>query len=386
MKRIPIEPREDWRETAQEHGFLFHSPDDDAYWDESAYYRFTLRQIEEDLEAPTEEIEQMCFAFVERAVKDDEVLKQLCIPEAFWDYIKSTWDQRQKNLYGRLDFSYDGRGPAKLFEYNADTPTALYESSIFQWVWLEQCAERGLIPKRVDQFNSIHEALVDAFGRLGIEGRLHLACGTGSDEDRGTIEYIADCAMQAGIETEMIYMEEIGIDGIGRFTDLNDYVIQTLFKLYPWEWLMTDEFGRHIKKSGVRFLEPAWKALLSNKGLLPFLWEMFEGHPNLLPAWFENDPRAGSIGANYVRKPILSREGANIGIFRDGERVLSTKGEYGAEGYIVQALHPLPDFSGKHPMIGSWLVASRACGICVREDDSLITTDNARFVPHVILD
>jgi glutathionylspermidine synthase len=112
----------------------------------AAYYRFTLRQIEDDLEDPAEEIEKMCFAVVERAVNDEEVLCRLAIPEPFWNHVAETWRRRGRNLYGRVDFSYDGHGPAKLLEYNADTPTTLYESSIFQWTWLEQAMERGLIP------------------------------------------------------------------------------------------------------------------------------------------------------------------------------------------------------------------------------------------------
>ena len=37
-------------------------------------------------------------------------------------------------------------------------------------------------------------------------------------------------------------------------------------------------------------------------------------------------------------------------------------------------------------MIGSWLVASQPCGIGIREDTSLVTGNNARFVPHIISD
>jgi len=147
---------------------------------------------------------------------------------------------------------------------------------------------------------------------------------------------------------------------------------------------MADDFGRHIPKSGVRFVEPGWKAILSNKGLLPLLWEMFEGHPNLLPAYFDGDPAAAALDGDFVRKPLFSREGANVEFFQDGERTISVEGDYGAEGHIVQALHPLPDFGGNYPMIGSWLVASQPCGICIREDASLVTGDNARFVPHII--
>ena len=160
--------------------------------------------------------------------------------------------------------------------------------------------------------------------------------------------------------------------------------IATLFKLYPWEWMMTDDFGQSIPDSGVTFIEPAWKAVLSNKGLLPLLWEMFEGHPNLLPAYFADDPRAAELEDGYVRKPIFSREGANVEMVRPGEPPLAVDGPYGAEGSIVQALHPLPVFEGNHTVIGSWLVASQPCGLCIREDDSPITKDSSRFLPHVI--
>ena len=385
MKRIPVEPREDWRETAEAHGFQFHTPDDELYWDESVYYRLTLEQIEKDLEDPTEELEQLCFQVVERALTDETVLMRLGIPEYFWNYITCSWRSQERNLYGRMDFAYSGNGPAKLLEYNADTPTALYESSIFQWVWLEQAIERDLIPRESDQFNSIHEALTQAWSSLGIKDVLHLACCKDTAEDEGTVEYMADCARQGGAETRLIYIEDIGINTKGQFTDLQDTPIETMFKLYPWEWMMSEEFGERVPGSNVRFIEPGWKAILSNKGLLPLLWEMFEGHPNLLPAYFDGDPAATALEGNYVRKPLFSREGANIEFFEGGEQTINKDGDYGAEGHIVQALNPLPHFNGNYPMIGSWLVASQPCGICIREDATLVTGDDARFVPHIIL-
>ncbi|MEX2453877.1 MAG: glutathionylspermidine synthase family protein [Rhodospirillaceae bacterium] len=386
MERIAVEPRADWRETAETHGFRFHTFDGEPYWDETACYRFTLREIEDDIETPAAEIEQMCFEVVERACGDEEVMRRLGIPSLFWDFVRNSWRNQERNLYGRLDFAYDGNGPAKLYEYNADTPTSLYESAIFQWVWLEEAAERGLVPEGCDQFNSIHEALTTAFGGMGIDGTLHVACTRDSAEDEGTVEYVADCARQAGVETRLIYIDDIGVDAKGRFTDLQDAIITDLFKLYPWEWIMTDDFGRHVPRSGVRFIEPAWKAVLSNKGLLPLLWEMFEGHPNLLPAFFDGDPAASVLSGDYVRKPLFSREGANVEIFMDGERTVAAPGDYGAEGRIVQALHPLPAFDGNYAMTGVWIVASEPCGLCIREDRSLVTANDARFLPHVILD
>ncbi|GAB6053236.1 glutathionylspermidine synthase family protein [Magnetospira thiophila] len=303
----------------------------------------------------------------------------------FWQPIAESWRTQQRNLYGRMDFVYDGTGPAKLLEYNADTPTALYESAVFQWVWLEQALERGIIPPGCDQFNSLHERLVEALALMGIAGPLHLTCARDSIEDRSTVSYLEDCAAQAGLENRFLFIDEIGLSPDGRFTDSEDTAISTLFKLYPWEWLLREDFGPHIPGSGCTFIEPLWKALLSNKGLMPLLWEMFEGHPNLLPSYFEGDPRAAALGQTYIRKPLLSREGWDISLIENGAPPQTPKiGPYGDEGFILQAYQPLPDFDGHRPVCGVWLIASQAAGLGLREDRSWITGNDARFVPHVI--
>ena len=386
MQRIPTAQRPDLEQTALEHGFEFNPGEGVPYWDESAYYRFTLRQIEEDLEGRAEDIQNMCFEVLDRALKDESVFRCLRIPEPFWNFVADSWRNREKDLYGRMDFSYDGHGNAKLLEYNGDTPTTLYESAIFQWIWFEQAIERKIIPHNCDQFNELHEYMLEALSRLGIDGCLHLACVGDIEDDRGTVEYIEDCAQEAGLETCFLGMEEIGVDAQGQFTDLDDRIITTLFKLYPWEWMMEEEFGCHLPISSVHFIEPPWKAVLSNKGLLALLWEMFEGHPNLLPAYFEDDPRAASLSGTYVRKPLLSRQGWNVEIVRDGKKVFQNEGPYGREGHIVQAFHPLPEFDENFTLVGCWMVGGRAAGVCLREDRNWVTTEHARFVPHVIQD
>ena len=386
MRRIPVTERPDLARAAAEHGFEFNANDGIPGWDERAYYQFTMRQVEEDLEAPAEEIERLCFDVVARAVSDEVVLRRLGIAEPFWDYIADSWRNKDRNFYGRMDLSYDGEGPAKLLEYNADTPTALYESAVFQWEWLEQSVEQGLIPEGCDQLNDLHESLVRTFPLLGIEGLAHFACNQDIEDDKGTLDYLEECAREVGLETRFLAMEDIGIDDQGRFTDLDERVIETLIKLYPWEWIMAEAFGRQVPASGVRFIEPPWKAILSNKGLLPLLWSMFEGHPNLLPAYFEDDPGAAVLGDTYVRKPLVSRQGANIEIIRDGKTLFHSDGPYGEDAHIVQGFHALPEYDGNYPLVGCWLVASKAVGLCIREDRNLVTSKDARFIPHVILD
>lgn len=386
MQRIPVSERSGLAARAAEHGFEYSDRHGVTGWDESGYYQFTMRQIQEDLAAPAETLEGFCFEVVERAVNDEAILERLGIAEPFWDYLAQSWRDGEKNLTGRMDLSYDGAGPAKLLEYNADTPTALYESAVFQWEWLEQAAEEGLIPETSDQFNDVHEAIVQSFAVLEIEGLTHFACNTDIEDDKGTLEYLEECAGEAGLKTRLLAMSDIGLDDWGKFTDTEEDVITTLVKLYPWEWIMDEEFGRQVPASGVHFIEPPWKAILSNKGMLALLWEMFEGHPNLLPAYFEGDPGAEALAGTYVRKPLLGRQGANIQMYRDGALQLASEGPYGDGRQIVQGSATLPDYDGKYPLLGLWLIASKAAGLCIREGQSLITGPDASVVPHVILD
>lgn len=386
MQRIACAERPNWRAVADELGFRFHTPKGEPYWREDAYYAFTLKEIEDDLETPSGELEEMCFAIVDRACRDEALLERLKIPPVYWDYVADSWRNQEKNLYGRMDFSYDGQGPAKLLEYNADTPTALYEAAVFQWRWLEDLQADGRFSQDADQFNSIHETLIEAFEAFGVEGPLHLACETNSDEDLGTIEYLGDCAEQAGLRAFLLPMDAIGLTEAGGFVDGEGRPMSTLFKLYPWEWMFQDDFAAHLGPSGLRLIEPPWKSILSNKGLMPLLWEMAPEHPNLLPSFFSDNIDVDALGPDFVRKPIFSREGANIEIVEGGRSVESAGGPYGAEGSIVQALAPLPAMDGMHPVLGVWLIASRPAGLGIREDVGRITTDDSRFTPHMILD
>ncbi|UGY29357.1 glutathionylspermidine synthase family protein [Bradyrhizobium septentrionale] len=366
MQRIACPERDDWQTTAENAGFTFHSIDGERYWDERAYYAFTLDEIERDIEAPTGEIDAMCLELAGRAVKDERYLRRLKIPEAYWDLIAVSWRRKNPSLYGRLDLKFSGSGPAKLLEYNADTPTSIFEAAVFQWTWLEQAIARNIIPKRADQFNSIHEALIGAWKTIGATHPLHLTGLTGNAEDAGTLAYLEDTAAQAGLKTTLLDIEQIGLRNDGQFVDLDECPIRLAFKLYPWEWMFHDAFGKNLAAAPTQWIEPPWKAILSNKGILPLLWEMFPNHPNLLPAYFEDDPQAAQLGTSYVRKPIYSREGANVELVSAGLTLVAEEGPYGAEGFIRQALAPLPNFSGQYPVLGSWLVDHTPCGLSIR--------------------
>jgi glutathionylspermidine synthase len=385
VRRIACLERDDWRTTAEASGFDFHTLDGERYWDERAYYGFTLDEIERQIETPTGEIDAMCLELVGRAVGDERLLRRLKIPEAFWPLIGASWRRDDASLYGRLDLSFDGRGPAKLLEYNADTPTSIFEAAVFQWTWLEQAIERQIIPRHADQFNSIHESLIEAWKKAGAGRHLHLAGTIANAEDAGTLAYLEDTARQAGLGTTLLDIEAIGLRDDGRFVDLDNREIKLAFKLYPWEWMFQDAFGKWLAEAATRWIEPPWKAVLSNKGILPLLWEMFPGHPNLLAAYFDDDPDAARLGASFVRKPLYSREGANVALINQGVATLEQQGPYGAEGFIRQAVAPLPNFSGQYPVLGSWLIDHVPCGLSIREDLNPITGNTSRFLPHAIL-
>ncbi|MBU3893413.1 glutathionylspermidine synthase family protein [Serratia sp. JUb9] len=385
MKRIAIEERPDWQAKAAEFGFNFHTMYGEPYWREDAYYQFTLAQIEE-IESVTEELHQMCLQVVEKVVASDALMAKFRIPKHTWEFVRSAWRTGAPSLYSRLDLAYDGVNPPKLLENNADTPTSLYEAAFFQWIWLEDQINAGKLDPQADQYNSLQEKLIERFAELKAHhgfGLLHMACCQDSEEDRGTVQYLQDCAQEAGVPTEFLFMEEIGLGEKGQFTDLQNQVIGNLFKLYPWEFMLREMFSTKLEDAGVRWLEPAWKSILSNKALLPMLWEMFPNHPNLLPAYFAEDEHPPL--EHYVVKPLFSREGANIRIVQNGQEVANVDGPYGEEGMIVQQFHPLPQFEGSYTLIGSWLINDQAGGIGLREDRELITQDLSRFYPHIIL-
>ena len=390
MRRIAVQPRANFAARAAELGFSYHSTTGQPYWDESAYYAFSLREIEEGFEAPSSKLAALALELVDRVVRDSRLMQRLKIPAHAWDIIAESWKRQDPSLYGRFDFAFDGQGPAKLLEYNADTPTALYEAAVFQWAWLEDALAQNLLPKGADQFNSLHEALVARLGAIGplvsaTPVPFHMAGMNDVEEDRGFLDYLADCALQAGYEVKRLGMGDIGNRMSGPFVDLENQPISLLFKLYPWEWMFADDFSKSPSMKVTRFIEPPWKAILSNKGMLALMWEMEPKHPNLLPAFFEDDPAAASLAQGYARKPLYSREGANVSLVQAGAVVDAGDGPYGAEGYIRQGLAMPPGIEGNCPVIGSWIIGDQACGIGIREDNSPITKNTSRFVPHAIL-
>ena len=109
------------------------------------------------LEADVEVLHGMCLEAVDHVVTTER-FRDFAIPEYAWEGVAASWKRSDPHLYGRFDLRYGGDGPAVLLEYNADTPTTLLEASILQWNWLKDTHADD------DQWNSIHEKLVERWG------------------------------------------------------------------------------------------------------------------------------------------------------------------------------------------------------------------------------
>ncbi|SCB29330.1 glutathionylspermidine synthase family protein [Cupriavidus alkaliphilus] len=386
MQRIPQTPRRNWPRELEKVGFHFHSLDefnvprevDDHtffYWREDAAYAFSKQEVE-TLYAAAYDLNQRCLEAVQHVI-DHDLFARLAIDKDFAQLIRTSWDRDEPTLFGRFDMTLDPHGVPKLYEFNADTPTSLIESAVAQWYW------KDAVQPQADQFNSLHDALVARWQWLRNHYRnaslLHLACMFDSQEDICNTEYLMDTALQAGWSVKLVDLQEIGTDGHGNFYDADNVPMEVVFKLYPWEWMATSDYRDQLAHSPVRWVEPPWKAVLSNKAILPILWELFPGHPNLIEASF--DP--GHFAARpHAKKPFLSREGESVTLVTpEGDRV-HNPGEYGEEGFIYQAYEPARRFDGRYTTLGVWIVDDVPSGLCVREESGPIAKNTSFFVPH----
>ncbi len=380
MERRTFSPRENWQAKCEKEGLNFHTIGGEEYWQETAGYRFTLAQIE-SIEAATQELHDMCMDLVRDVVQKGDY-DAFGLPNWAPSLIECSWKAKHFHLYGRFDLMYNGR-EIKLLEYNADTPTALLEAAVIQWTWVQ---DQGL----PDQFNSIHDKLVARWRKARVDtglSHVHLvAMEEAGLEDWGTVNYLTETAIQAGINASLVSLETLGWDSQNKlFTDAKDDLIMGCFKLYPWEWMLQDEFGKNVAYSLTRFIEPVWKMLLSNKAILALLWQRHQGHPLLLPAYLEGEDKTSTASGRWIRKPLLAREGANASLVVDGTIESLSGSDFNPaydDSYIRQQWCQSPEFDGWHPVIGSWVIGDEAAGMGIREDKALVTGDLSRFVPH----
>ena len=410
MFRLNFAVRPNWRKSIEKYGYLNHLFQDAkvAYWVEQLEqpfcFHFTPLEVNL-LYRATRALHHLCLAMVEKIVESPnrtEYLRLLKIPEPFWSAIAISWQRESPEdhyLYGRFDLIL-ANDQVKVLEFNADTPTFLWEC-VYQWIWFEDLKKEGILPTQTDQFNSIDISLKQRFKTIGKAyalddsgAILHFLVTREAPEDVDTVLFMMSMAHEVGITSKLVYLDEFGIDQEGYPVDADGWRIFCLFKLYPWENLFTEiaqlncwGFVERLKSGQVRVIEPLWKSLLSNKGIWALLWQEFPLSRYLLPTYFEEDSSKAAETLRqsvYVRKPLLGREGASVSII-DPDPLINTlqerQSDYGQEGFILQQFCPPPDFAGYYPVIGSWFIDD-ACGMGVRADKSLITGNSSLFVPH----
>ncbi len=373
-------------------GFVWHTDSD-----ETSYISDELVVISEtEAEAYYEATNELYDMYVEAAehVIENNLFHEIGIPFNLVDVIKESWENDVHwHLYGRFDLAggIDNK-PIKLLEFNADTPTALFETAIIQWAILKQ---NNL--EEESQFNSLYEALIDNFKRLVTlqedvsnfeevyDGWSFLFTSVkGNAEEENTVKLLQHIATEAGYNTEFAYIDEIEFsdeDGI-VYNDIN---YELWFKLIPWEDIALEEsdlamlLTNIIKNQKAIIFNPAYTLLFQSKGLLKILWDLYPEHPLLLETSFEplEDQK-------QVMKPIFGREGGNVSILDANTNIIeSIEGDYENHKMVYQAYTELAtDAEGLSYQAGVFY-AYEACGLGFRKGGKIL--DNmSKFVGHVV--
>lgn len=375
-------------------GFYWHTDNDNTSYIADALVLVDNDEVEAYYEAANELYDM--FAKAGQYVIDNNLFHELNIPFNVVELIKNSWENDVHwHLYGRFDFAggVDGK-PIKLIEFNADTPTSLYETAIVQWAMLKA---NGMDESK--QFNTVFEALKENFKRLVVLGgdtedfakyydgwKILFSSIRGSIEDENTTRLLQIAANEAGFHTDFAYVDEVGFNGQeGIFK--GDENFEFWFKLIPWENIAIEEgdlallLDEIIREQKAIILNPAYTLMFQSKAFMKVLWDLFPNHPLLLETSFE--PLKGK---KQVEKRCFGREGANTIIYDNDMSVLAkVDGEYGNFKAIYQEYTELPtDKEGASYQAGVFF-AYEGCGLGFRKG-GLIMENFSKFVGHRIRD
>ena len=373
-------------------GFVWHTDSDESSYISDELVVLTEQEAEAYYEA-TNELYDMYVTAAEHVVEND-LFHEISIPFNLVKIIKESWENDVHwHLYGRFDLAggLDGK-PIKLLEFNADTPTALFETAIIQWAMLKQ---NGM--EESSQFNATYEALIDNFKRLVIleenvsdfeeryDGWKFLFTSVrGNSEEENTVRLLQHIATESGYETEFAYIDDVEFDEEEGISYQGESY-ELWFKLIPWEDIALEEsdlamiLTNIIKNQKAIIFNPAYTLLFQSKGLLKILWDLYPDHPLLLESSFE--PLEGQ---KQVKKPIFGREGGNVSILDENANAIeSVEGDYENHKMVYQAYTELAtDAEGLSYQAGVFY-AYEACGLGFRKGGKIL--DNmSKFVGHIV--
>lgn len=374
-------------------GFTWHTDSDGT-----CYISDELVEVTQDeAEAYYEAVNTIYDMYVEVAehVIDNNLFFELGIPFNLVDVIKKSWENDVHwHLYGRFDLAggIDGK-PIKLIEFNADTPTGLFETALLQWAILKH---NDMDEEK--QFNNVYEAISENFKRLitlfddttvfaeRYDGwKILFSSIEGNDEEEATTKLLQQMATDAGFNTGFEYLQNVKFKD-NAICDADDNEYEYWFKLYPWEDIAIDEPELATMLTNIMLnqkaivLNPAYTLLFQSKGMLKILYDLFPDSPYLLKTSFEP-----LKDVKHVEKTVFGREGANTAIIDiNGEILEHTDGPYDNYKKIYQEYVEFPtDVKGDKYQAGVFF-AYEACGISFRKGGEIM--DNmSKFVGHVIV-
>ncbi len=372
-------------------GFVWHTDSDKTSYVSNELVLLSQEEAQSYYEA-TNELYDMFVAAGDYII-ENELFHEVGIPFNLVELVKQSWESDiHWHLYGRFDLAggIDGK-PIKLIEFNADTPTALFESAIIQWAILKL--------NKMDeenQFNFIYEALVNNFKRLVTlkedvsnfeelyEGWKFLFSSIkGNGEEENTVKLLQYIAKEAGFNTEFGFIDEVDFDENGIYYNEDKY--ELWFKLIPWEDIAIEEpdlamlLTKVVENKEAIIFNPAYTLMFQSKAILKILWDLYPNHPLLLETSYE--PLEGK---KQVVKPIYGREGESVKILDENGNLLAGKdGEYDNHKMVYQEFIELPkDSSGNYYQAGVFY-AYEACGVGFRKGEAILN-NMSKFVGHVV--
>jgi glutathionylspermidine synthase len=378
--------------TLEELGFSWHTDNDG-----SKYVSDELVTISTDeAEAYYEAVNEIYDMYAEAAefVITNNLFFELGIPFNLVDAIKKSWENDVHwHLYGRFDLSGGIDGKAiKLIEFNADTPTGLFETALLQWAILKHNNMNEQM-----QFNNVYEAISENFKRLitlfddtedfdeRYDGwKILFSSIQGNAEEEATTRLLQQMATDAGFNTGFEYLQNTHFDENGVF-DAHDNSYEYWFKLYPWEDIAIDEpelatiLTSIMQNQQAIIINPAYTLLFQSKGMMKILCDLFPDSPYLLKTSFEP-----LKGIKQVEKTVFGREGANTKIINaDASIETQNDGPYGNYKKVYQEyVEFAKDAKGAKYQAGVFF-AYEACGLSFRKGGEIL--DNmSKFVGHVI--
>jgi len=372
-------------------GFVWHTDSDESSYISDELVVLSKKEAEAYYQA-TNTLYEMYIEAAEHVIENN-LFHEIGIPFNLVDIIKESWENDVHwHLYGRFDLAGGlNDAPIKLLEFNADTPTALFETAIVQWAMLKQ---NGL--EESSQFNATYEALLDNFKRLvtleedvstfeeRYDGWKFLFTSIrGNSEEENTVRLLQHIATEAGFETTFAFMDDVEFDDEGIYYQEESY--ELWFKLIPWEDIALEEsdlsmiLKNIIVNQKAIIFNPAYALLFQSKGLLKILWDLYPNHPLLLESSFEPLKRQ-----KQVKKPVFGREGGNVSILdENASELYSVAGDYANHKMLYQAYTELvTDTYGDSYQAGVFY-AYEACGLGFRKG-SKILDNGSKFVGHLV--